>query len=80
ASYRCLECFNFCPICASCIINQHVHQPFHHIQRWTGTHFKQVSLCGLGFVISLGHNAEASEFIVVHTNGVHQCCIIFCIC
>ncbi|KAJ3555786.1 hypothetical protein NP233_g12126 [Leucocoprinus birnbaumii] len=88
AQYRCLECFHSIPVCSSCIQRQHVQHPFHRIQLWTGTHFKKSSLHELGFTLYLGHGGEAcaigggavTNFVVVHTNGVHERRIAFCLC
>lgn len=90
ALYRCLECFFSVPSCRQCIITSHVHSPFHHIQRWTGTHFKRTSLSSLGLTLHLGHaslscpNAlpgnTGRAMTIVHTNGVHSMDINFCHC
>lgn len=87
--YRCLECFHSRPICASCIKEQHTLNPFHRIQYWTGKHFEKASLHSLGFTLYLGHDGSpcplnrlrsSTKFVVVHTNGIHDRNIEYCIC
>lgn len=89
AQYRCLQCFFAVPCCQQCIIASHIHNPFHHIQCWTGTHFERTSLGSLGFSLNLGHaslrcpNAllgTGRPMTIVDTNGVHSMNITFCHC
>lgn len=90
ALYRCLECFFSIPSCRQCITTSHIHSPFHHIQCWTGTHFKRTSLSSLGLFLHLGHaslccpnvlpGSIGRTMTIVHTNGVHSMVITFCHC
>ncbi|KAF9439813.1 hypothetical protein P691DRAFT_611824, partial [Macrolepiota fuliginosa MF-IS2] len=75
-------------LCSSCIVASHEDDPFHHIQKWTGTYFTRTSLHDLGFILHLGHDGcpcplnhgELSHFVVVHTNGIHKQNIFYCLC
>jgi hypothetical protein len=86
--YRCLECFNCLNvICSNCIVARHHQQPFHRIQKWTGTHFEVASLHNLGLVLYLGHNGSSCpascnliNITVVHLNGLHTRAIQYCDC
>jgi hypothetical protein len=88
AIYRCLECFTHTPVCSSCMIKCHRDQPFHRIQRWTGLYFEKAALNDLGYVLYLGHqgdrcpgnNDSPNNFAVVHTNGSHDCKVLYCHC
>lgn len=88
ANFRCPECFNHAPRCSHCIVKEHREHPFHRIQRWTGEFFEKFSLFDLGQVVCLGHNGERcpransgpSNFVVVHTNGIHHWRILYCDC
>lgn len=88
--YRCQECFNSCMFCSSCVISVHVHGPFHHIQKWVGTHFVRTSLKDLGFTITLGHSGDRCPNLsktsrgrpttIAHTNGMHETVVEYCHC
>ncbi|KAJ3574058.1 hypothetical protein NP233_g2032 [Leucocoprinus birnbaumii] len=86
--FRCLDCFSAFPLCRECIVSEHGRHPFHHVQRWTGTHFEKHSLSKLGLRIHLGHNGQPcsssiqppTDFVIVHTNGVHHCSVVYCRC
>ncbi|KAF7760546.1 hypothetical protein Agabi119p4_11222 [Agaricus bisporus var. burnettii] len=88
ALYRCLECFTHVPMCSDCIIKCHRDQPFHRIQRWTGRLFEKAALSDLGHVLFFGHQGHRcpnnkdspNNFVVVHTNGTHDCKILYCQC
>ncbi|KAJ3565608.1 hypothetical protein NP233_g7520 [Leucocoprinus birnbaumii] len=88
ADYRCLDCFHSSPLCAACLSHEHKQLPFHRIQRWTGLHFERVTLKKLDYVLNFGHlgkscplNKEpATDLVVVHTNGIHQLKIRYCLC
>lgn len=87
AKYRCRECFNTSAVCSKCIIKRHQLQPFHQIERWTGTHFDAHTLHDLGLVINFGHDGarcpasfQPKSLVVVHTNGIHHCSFQFCNC
>ena len=58
-------------------------------QYWNGTFFKKTTLKNLGLHIQLGshlnHNCLTRElgnkdFIIIHTNGVHEVAVGFCQC
>lgn len=87
AIYRCRECFISLALCSACIVERHKHQPLHHIQAWTGTHFETHALCDLGLVLHLGHDGKLcpaslrpKEMVILHTNGIHRCSVQFCDC
>jgi len=88
--YRCQDCFNSQMFCGLCIIPAHIHNPFHRIQKWIGTHFVRSSLKEVGLVISLGHSGircpnlssmtRGRPTTIVHTNGMHETIIEYCHC
>jgi CxC2 like cysteine cluster associated with KDZ transposases len=90
ANFRCHDCFDLMPSCQNCLVETHCHQPFHRVQEWVGTHYLKRDLGELGHVILLGHrgrrcpNAQKENpgrrVTIVHTNGVHSRCIVFCSC
>ena len=53
ASWRCLDCFAGKAYCTECC-----RDPFHRIERWTGTFFEPSWLWKVGLVIRLGHNGD----------------------
>ena len=53
--WRCKECFLAQPLCRSCMRHTHMNQPFHRIERWTGTYFQSANLWQVGVYIRLGH-------------------------
>ena len=69
--YRCVDCFGGPILCKSCIVNQHMFNPFHRIQvhqtffgwspplirvqEWTGTFFRKYDLRSAGQRVQLGH-------------------------
>ncbi|TDL16254.1 hypothetical protein BD410DRAFT_731572 [Rickenella mellea] len=86
---RCHDCFTDRLICDKCTVHAHNRLPFHRLERWTDSHFKHVSLKELGLRLQLGHpDGEAcanphpgsEEFVVIHTNGIHNVRINFCAC
>lgn len=42
-------------LCAGCCCQQHRHNPFHRVERWTGSYFEPSWLHLTGLVIHLGH-------------------------
>lgn len=87
ALYRCTECFHTTPMCKECIVSIHCANPFHRIEKWTGTHLEKVFLSDLGLVICLGHSGEpctkrsdAVLTTIVHTNGIQDSLISYCDC
>jgi hypothetical protein len=88
AIYRCLECFTLRPVCSHCIVERHHDHPFHRLQKWTGYFFEKIALNDLEYVLFLGHQGGRcpnntngpKTFVVVHTNGTHECKILYCHC
>ncbi|TFK61727.1 hypothetical protein BDN72DRAFT_777913 [Pluteus cervinus] len=90
ALYRCRDCFQGPVQCQTCIVQSHLHHPFHHIEEWTGKHFNSSSLGMLGFKLHLGHggtpcpnrspSSDGRNVVVVHTNGMHNHTVMFCCC
>ena len=58
ALYRCQDCFASPVVCHYCCLSDHLRQPFHNIQKWTGLYFASSSLHELGFVLHLGHGGS----------------------
>lgn len=57
-------------------------------QKWTGTHFIDISLKTMGLIVQLNHSANFcespidchAEMLVLHTNGIHSVSIRYCGC
>src|SRR5712672_4148778 len=89
APYKCEECFHPQMLCKGCIISMHIQHPFHHIGKWSSTHFQCTSLSSIGAVVYLRHHGEKCKnrlpgpgrnTMVIHTNGIHHVCIKYCRC
>ena len=89
-TYRCHSCAHSPLRCKLCILNDHHHTPWHHIDGWVGTHFARTSLHHLGYRYRLGHgggtcpnrgeNSIVQSIVVVHSNGFHKTSVEFCAC
>lgn len=54
--YSCQDCLGKPQLCADCVLDVHILNPFHRVQKWTGDYFKHFELTTLpGFAIYLGH-------------------------
>ena len=87
ALYQCTECFRATPMCKTCMVSCHACNPFHRIEKWTGSHLEKLFLKDLGLVVYLGHSGKrcsgATSTVtttVVHTNGIQDCLISYCEC
>ncbi|KAF8547808.1 hypothetical protein OG21DRAFT_1479386 [Imleria badia] len=56
--YKCSDCFGQPLLCTWCCQMQHQRHPFHRLQQWTGSFFKDSSLNLAGFELHLYHNGE----------------------
>ncbi|PPR08061.1 hypothetical protein CVT24_010959 [Panaeolus cyanescens] len=61
AIWRCKDCFFSDPICRSCMRQQHLKNPFHRIERWTGSHFEPDWLSNVGVYLLLEHRSDNSR-------------------
>ena len=76
--------------CGLCIVPAHIRGPFHHIQKWIGTHFVRSSLKEVRLVILLGHSGvrcpnlslmtHGHPTTIIHTNGMHKTVVEYCHC
>ncbi|EJD37575.1 hypothetical protein AURDEDRAFT_45850, partial [Auricularia subglabra TFB-10046 SS5] len=75
--------------CDECIKSTHIHNPFHHIECWTGSFFSRTSLHRLGAQLCLGHSGVRCPnttprltklLVIVHTNGIHKVTVTYCGC
>lgn len=90
AIYRCVECHESPLRCKTCIVTSHRHLWFHYIEAWDGSFFRRYDLISLDFTIYLGHeglrcphlsdSTQPSNFVIGHTNGIHQCKLQYCDC
>ncbi|KAF8065143.1 hypothetical protein FPV67DRAFT_1419520 [Lyophyllum atratum] len=88
ASYRCIDCFGGELLCQPCMVSTHGTSPLHRIEHWTGRYFEKVTLKSLGLRVQLGHfhndtcitPTREDNFVVVHTNGIHEVAVDFCNC
>ena len=68
-NWRCLECIGGAYECSGCFRDRHKFLPFHRVENWTGTHFKQAWLCQVGVEIHLGHHGNPCPS---RSDGNHQ--------
>ncbi|KAF7305850.1 CxC2 domain-containing protein [Mycena chlorophos] len=87
--YRCRDCFSGEMTCKACCVAAHAETPLHWVEFWNGKYFKRSSLKALGLRIQFGHaprercsapRAGHSEFVIIHTNGIHTVAVDFCGC
>ncbi|KAI0026857.1 hypothetical protein K488DRAFT_32830, partial [Vararia minispora EC-137] len=88
--YRCEECFGSCLYCAACTVHAHARMPLHWVKRWNGRTFERVHLRDLGLRVQLLHAPGDAcpnrhedldhNFVILHTNGIHQVHLDFCSC
>ncbi|TRM62975.1 hypothetical protein BD626DRAFT_403580 [Schizophyllum amplum] len=90
--YRCRgqECQGGQMFCKACTIQNHQYQPLHWIEEWTGHgYFARTTLREMGLRFQLGHAPGSickiprpanKNFVVIHTNGIHQLAVDFCGC
>lgn len=55
AYWRCVDCFTGPAYCTECCRKLHSRDPFHRIERWTGTYYEPSWLWKVGLVLHLGH-------------------------
>lgn len=55
AEWRCEDCVGGMILCRHCMRQSHLCNPFHHIQFWTGTHFRKAALWEVGVYLTLPH-------------------------
>ncbi|KAJ7895930.1 hypothetical protein B0H14DRAFT_2333588, partial [Mycena olivaceomarginata] len=76
-------------LCGVCIVAEHAKNPLHRIECWNGVHFIPSTLKKLGLRVQLSHRPQErcpepiplhSEFIVLHTNGIHDVTVDACDC
>ncbi|KAJ7027247.1 hypothetical protein C8F04DRAFT_965417, partial [Mycena alexandri] len=87
---RCRECYGGALYCTTCIVSRHAENPLHNVYRWVEPGlFEKTSLAALGLRVQLGHNVGDrcfgpepghTEFVVLHTNGIHTVKVDFCAC
>ncbi|KAK7007802.1 hypothetical protein R3P38DRAFT_3324954 [Favolaschia claudopus] len=93
AEFRCIDCLSGGRLmCGSCMRETHAQSPFHRVQKWAGGFFKRISLKSLNLRIQLGHwhgksrrcplpeKAPGDDFVIIHTNGIHNVCLDYCGC
>ncbi|KAJ7881655.1 hypothetical protein B0H13DRAFT_2345100 [Mycena leptocephala] len=86
--YRCLDCFAAEDLCISCLLEQHIHNPLHKIEMWTGRDFSPVDLKSVGMRIQLGHRANDicpnrlvdHTFKIIDERGIQGVCLAYCGC
>ncbi|VDC07002.1 unnamed protein product [Peniophora sp. CBMAI 1063] len=88
--YRCVSgCMRCDWCCRSCLLKKHADLPLHRVESWVEGHWQSISLRNLGLKVNLGHpdgspcaqpQATVANFVVVHTNGVHEVKAVFCGC
>ena len=56
----CQECTGGRLLCRSCMRKEHFSNPFHRIERWTGSYFRQAGLWEVGVFLTLNHQHSPS--------------------
>ncbi|PPQ76341.1 hypothetical protein CVT24_008129 [Panaeolus cyanescens] len=59
AIWRCKDCFLSTPKCRSCTRNDHLINPFHRIECWTGTYFRPAWLHEVGVYLCVPHAPDS---------------------
>ncbi|KAJ7846652.1 hypothetical protein B0H13DRAFT_1646562, partial [Mycena leptocephala] len=87
---RCRDCHGGAIYCEDCVVRRHLENPLHRVYKWMpGGFFEKTPLAALGLRVQLGHpvgkrctGAEPGNknFVVLHTNGIHQVNVDFCGC
>ncbi|KAF9503283.1 hypothetical protein BS47DRAFT_1277128, partial [Hydnum rufescens UP504] len=85
-TYWCSKCLDHEMICCDCCLKWHESLPLHHVQVCNGMFFEHTTLFDMGLIIYLGHMGclmprdDPTLFTIIHTNGIHHVCIVFCSC
>ncbi|QRV94612.1 hypothetical protein RhiJN_22630 [Ceratobasidium sp. AG-Ba] len=85
AFYRCTSCLGNIHYCRKCLMKAHEFTPTHRTETWGGTHWQDVSLASLGFVLHLGHGGRqckekgpTSPILVGDLNGFTEVQVRYC--
>ncbi|VDB85039.1 unnamed protein product [Peniophora sp. CBMAI 1063] len=88
--YRCTSgCMSCEWICASCMASEHQQRPLDRIEMWVGGEWQPSTLRGIGARAQFGHltntkcrlkHPSMNDFVVIHTNGIHEVAVDFCAC
>ncbi|KAJ7449737.1 hypothetical protein B0H11DRAFT_2247094 [Mycena galericulata] len=87
--FRCRDCHGDDMLCGPCMVDRHVENPLHRVEKWECGFFHKWSLKALGLRVQLGHpprqrcpqpHAMHSSFVVLHTNGIHEIAVDVCDC
>lgn len=90
--FRCLDCYGHNWWCQTCLLKHHRMHPFHRPQQWKDGSFENVSLCDLGYVLTLGPSVSPCDcwedenifgdrkMTLIHVNGIFEHCVRFCRC
>ena len=62
SNWRCIDCLAWPAYCTECCRSSHILDPFHRIERWTGSHYTRSWLWKVGLVINLGHQGNRCPF------------------
>src|SRR3978361_336802 len=58
AIWRCKDCTTSPLLCWHCMRHTHFTNPLHHVECWTGTHFRQAHLWEVGTYIIIRHHRQ----------------------
>ncbi|KAJ7230743.1 hypothetical protein GGX14DRAFT_554223 [Mycena pura] len=87
--FRCHDCHGGELVCQDCCVNMHHKNPLHMVEEWSGIYFKRTSLKSIGLRVQFGHVqgerclhplSGHEDFVVLHTNGIHNVVVDFCGC
>ncbi|KAJ3560759.1 hypothetical protein NP233_g10624 [Leucocoprinus birnbaumii] len=84
----CSGCRGTCTDCSNAHDSPACRRSVFRVQKWLGSHFEKHALYDLGFCINLGHSGQPChlnknppiDFVIVHTNGIHKCRVLYCLC
>lgn len=61
-SWRCKDCYGNPTYCQPCLQDQHILDPFHRVEVWSGTHFQRTALHKADICLQLGHQGDLCPY------------------
>ena len=58
ALWRCVDCALATTLCRACMRATHHTNPFHRVERWTGTHFRPAEIWEVGTYVLIPHSTD----------------------
>ncbi|KAL4075158.1 hypothetical protein V8B97DRAFT_2022191 [Scleroderma yunnanense] len=67
-SIQCKDCSGYHAWCHHCAVSVHRHLPFHRLEVWTGSCYKEIPLHQLGYIWYMGHGGDPCPLIAKWEN------------